>query len=202
MKKLIALLLCLVLALSLVACGNPDAGKPGPSESPSGSQPVPSDPVDEPSEEPVVAEPLPANPLFYWGFEDASNLTAVTQVEKAADSINDGATYDIAASDHPVLIAEGQGAVGNALYLDGKYGVKLDNLAALTDDSYTISFWLNADRLSTYGPVLQMGRNMGDSGDDRTVTWLNVTKSTWGTNSADLFRYLEPQLLHRHRHQC
>jgi len=187
MKKLIALLLCLVLALSLVACGNPDAGKPDPSESPSGSQPVPSDPVDEPSEEPVVAEPLPANPLFYWGFEDASNLTAVTQVEKAADSINDGATYDIAASDHPVLIAEGQGAVGNALYLDGKYGVKLDNLAALADDSYTVSFWLNADRLSTYGPVLQMGRNMGDAGDDRTVTWLNVTKSTWGTNSADLF---------------
>lgn len=194
MKKLIAMLLCLVMVLGLVACNNNPSSNTGnntpdntQTNSPSPTPDVSDSGNEDPAPEVIVAEPLPENPLFYWGFEDASNLSAVTQVEKAADSINDGATYDLAVSDHPILIAEGQGAVGNALYLDGKYGVKLDNLAALADDSYTISFWLNADRLSTYGPVLQMGRNLGDSGDDRTVTWLNVTKSTWGTNSADLF---------------
>lgn len=192
MKKLLALILTLAMALSLVACGGSGNNQPtGDNNTPNTNNntetPDTGDAGEETPADEVVAEALPANPLYYWGFEDTTNLSAVTQVEKAADSINDGATYDIGVSDHPVLIAEGQGAVGNALYLDGKYGVKLDDLAALADDSYTVSFWLNADRLSTYGPVLQMGRNMGDAGDDRTVTWLNVTKSTWGTNSADLF---------------
>lgn len=135
---------------------------------------------------PAKAE-APADALYYWSFEDASGLTAVTQVDKAEDSINDGANFDIAPCDHPIMIAEGQGASGNALYLDGKYGVKLDDLASIDTDCYTISFWVNADRLSTFGPVVQMGRNIGDSGDDRTVTWINFTKSTWGTNGAALF---------------
>lgn len=190
MKKLLALMLSLVMVMSLVACGGNNTTTDNGGNTPNTDVNTPDDGATTPGEgetEEVVPEALPANPLYYWGFEDATNLIAVTQVEKAADSINDGATYDIGASDHPILIAEGQGAVGNALYLDGKYGVKLENLAALADDSYTISFWLNADRLSTFGPVLQVGRNMGDAGDDRTVTWLNVTKSTWGTNSADLF---------------
>lgn len=184
MKKLLALLLCLAMVAALFAgCANTDAPATEPTTvEPTTVEPTETEPVVE-----VTAEPLPETALYYWGFEDATGLAAVAQGEKAADSINDGATFDIVPSDHPIMIAEGQGAVGNALYLDGTYGVQLTDLAALSDDSYTVSFWLNATRLSTYGPVLQMGRNMGDAGDDRTVTWLNVTKSTWGTNSADLF---------------
>ena len=47
---------------------------------------------------------------------------------------------------------------------------------------------MNADRLSTFGPTLQMGYNMGkaaDAGND--VTWLNVTQSEWGADSAKIF---------------
>lgn len=184
MKKLFAMLLCLTMVLAMLAgC----QGNETPAGTTEGTKAPAETTVPPTTLPPVVAEAIPENPLYYWGFEDATGLSAVVQGEKAADSANTGATYDIVPTEHEILIAEGQGAVGNALYLDGKYGVKLDTLAALADDSYTISFWLNADRVSTYGPVLQMGRNIGKANTDATVTWLNVTKTTWGTNSADLF---------------
>ena len=182
MKKLFALLLCLAMVLSMAACngngGNETTGSTNPPET--------TTPVETTTPPVVEAEPLPENPLMHYTFDDATGLSAVTQVEKAADSINDGATYDIGASAHDILFSNGP--VGQCVYLDGKYGIQLDmSNINITDDSYTISFWINADRLSTFGPVVQMGRNMGDAGDDRTVSWLNWTKSTWGTNSADIF---------------
>ena len=193
MKKLIAMLLCLAMVAAVFA------GCDGNNENPEQTTTAPTQ-TDTPTTVPttvtpvVDAEPIEYTPLYYWSFDDGSNLTAVEQVTKAADSINDGATYDIGESAHEVMITE-TGVVGNALYLDGTYGVKL-NLDGLniTDGSYTVSFWLNATRLSTYGPTLQIGRNMGDLADltndpdtYRCVTWLNFTQAEWGTNSAKLF---------------
>lgn len=192
MKKLIAMLLCLTMVAALFA------GCKGGEETPSTT----TEPVEtttapvETTTAPVVnaADGIDYTPLYYWSFDDATGLTAVEQVTKAADSINDGATYDIGESAHEILLTE-TGVVGNALYLDGTYGVKLDVADLnITDGSYTISFWLNATRLSTYGPTLQIGRNMGDTGDlatdpdtYRCVTWLNFTQAEWGTSSAKLF---------------
>ena len=178
MKKFLAMLLAVLMVLSLAACGESPAPNPG-NDAPATEQPVANDPgTEEPAEEPapvVEAEPIPEAALLHLSFEDAEGLSAKDLV--------DGAIVDSA---HDILIAEGQGAVGNALYLDGKYGVDFD-MVAIPDDSYTISFWYNADRVATYGPVVQMGRNVSSANPDLPTTWINVTKSTWGANSADIF---------------
>ncbi len=187
MKKLLAMLLCLVMVLSLFAgCAGGDT-----TESSSTPESEPESTETVPEKEAVVPEEVP-EALYHWSFDDATGIAAVVQGDKAADSINDGATYDIIPSDHEILFANGP--VGQCLYLDGKYGVQLTDLASIDTDAYTISFWMNADRLSTYGPVVQMGRNIGDAADAatdpdtyRTCTWVNFTKTEWGTSSADIF---------------
>ena len=182
MKKLIALLLSLMMVVSLFAGCN------GGGEDPTTTAPADSTPTTVPATTapPVVAEALPESALLHYTFDDATGLTAVTQGDKAADSTNTGATYDIVPSEHDILFANGP--VGQCVYLDGKYGIQLDmSNVNITDDSYSISFWYNADRVATYGPVVQMGRNIGKANTDATVTWLNWTKTTWGANSADIF---------------
>lgn len=184
MKKILALLLTLVMALSLFAgCTNGSETPTDEATEPPVQETTPPEETETPA--PAVEPEEVPEAKYHWSFDDATGLTAVKQVEKAADSLNDGAIFDIGESDHDILFAEGP--VGQCLYLDGKYGVKLD-LASLDTDAYTISFWINADRLSAFGPTVQVGRNIGaaDTGD-RTVTWLNVTKSTWGTANADIF---------------
>lgn len=181
MKKYVAMLLAFLMVVSLAACGsgNTEASQ-APTDGPTTEPPV--EETDPPA--PVDAEPITADPLIHLDFETADGLTPVVQTENVGSLT--GATYGIEASNHPILIAEGQGAVGNALYLDGKYGVNFD-MVAIPNDTYTISFWFNADRVATFGPVVTMGRNMGMADTDATVAWINVTKTTWGTGDADIF---------------
>lgn len=181
MKKLLAALLCLVMVASLFAGCTPKT--PDPTDPPK-TNPPQTDPKD-PTQPNVQAEPIP-EAKWHWDFETTDNISAVEQVTKAADSANDGANFDIAASEHEIMTANGP--KGSCLYLDGTYGVKLEGLEALENDTYTIAFWVNADRLSTFGPVIQMGRNMGCAPtDDKPVTWLNFTKTEWGASNAAIF---------------
>lgn len=193
MKKKLSFVLAFAMVLSLASCGNnntpaatttaaPETTAAATTEKPAETTTT-TEATTEAAPAPVEAEPITAEPLIYLGFENTDGLKAVEQVEDKGSLT--GANFGLAPSEHQILIAEGQGAVGNALYLDGKYGVDFDMKE--TDESYTFSFWYNADRVSTYGPVVQIGRNIGMSNADATVTWLNITKSTWGSNSADIF---------------
>lgn len=133
-----------------------------------------------------MAEPeeLPAEAFAHITFDgEDEGYQAVAQTDDVGD--NDGATYGLAQTDAELTYEEG--VVGNCLYLDGSYGIDL-GLQATNTDAYTVSFWMNADRLATFGPTLQMGYNIGkaaDAGND--VTWLNVTQSEWGIDSAKIF---------------
>lgn len=207
-KKVLAALLSATMIMSLAACGGDDASNnnaatptdapkateapAAPTEAPVAPTEAPAAPTEEPAPAgPTIAdaEPLPDAPFAHITFDsankDAEGYFAVTQVEKAADSIMDGATYDIAASDSVIGFANGP--VGECAYIDGKFGIDL-NLQPTNTDAYTVSFWMNADRLSTFGATLQMGYNMGRAADaGNNVTWFNVTQSEWGANSAKIF---------------
>lgn len=192
MRKFLAIFAAAAMVLSLAACNNEtepndNDDKPmGGNSDDSSDNNTPDDSSGEEQAPPVEAEPIPDNPLIYLGFEDTTGLTAVKQVANDG-SVPAGITYALKESDHDILIAEGQGAVGNALYLDGKYGVDFD-MVQINDDSYTISFWFNADRVATFGPVVQMGRNLAGAADP--VTWINVTKTEWGASNAAIFPVL------------
>lgn len=172
MKKLFALLLALVMALSMVACqkSDPTTGATEPSKN--NDVPVVTDPTTQPTQPPVEAEALPENPLLYWDFESIDGLKAVEQSK-------DGTTVTgIVDSTHSILTADG--VVGKALYLDGKYGVQLDmNNLDIADDSYTISFWIYAERLGDFMPIVQMGRNINSADTSLPTTWLNFTRGSW-----------------------
>lgn len=181
-KKFLSILLCTAMAATmLTACGGEgDKENPGNSTSTESKE---EGGVAAPGE--VKAEAIPEAFAHITFDGEDEGYVAVAQVEKAADSTNDGATYDIAPTD--VTFGYADGPVGKAIYLTGKYGLDL-NLEATGTDAYTVSFWMNADRLATFGPTLQIGYNMGkaaDAGND--VTWLNVTQSEWGADAAKIF---------------
>lgn len=181
-----------LMAFSMVSCGDSDSSTSSTAQTTKTQQTTKADAsstaaeestTDASSEEaaaPVEAEALPENALIHLDFETADGLTPVTQVD------NGNGGFDLGDAGKDLLIAEGQGAVGNALYLDGKYGATFD-MNTIEDDSYTISFWYNADRVATFGPVIQMGRNINSADPNSPTTWINITKSTWGTDSADIF---------------
>ena len=134
-------------------------------------------------------EEFPVKPLVYLDFETAEGLTTVVRTTDVGG--NTDASFGIEKRERSVVIAEGKGAVGNGLYLDGTYGVDFA-VPAIEDDIYTISFWFNADRMESYTPIIQMGRNVGMKMADAEVTWINFTQlypmasfpSVWNRNGS------------------
>ena len=189
-RKLLSILLCgAMIGTMLTGCGN--TGTPSDSQSLSESNSEESDDAgsgdqgetDTPVE--VTPEALPeAFAHITFDGEDEGYIT-VTQVDKADDSTNDGATKDIGPVEVTPVYADG--AVGKALYLDGTYGLDL-NLEATNTDTYTVSFWLNAKFFFQFGPTLQIGYNIGKAADaGNNVTWMNITEANWGADSKLIF---------------
>lgn len=126
----------------------------------------------------AAAEEMPA-PFAHITFDgEDEGYTAITNGEKDdADPMLDGANKSIILADDAVF-RYGKGPVGNALFLDGKSGIDL-HLQPTNTDAWTVSFWVNASRLSDYGPTLQIGYNIGRSDVENNVTWMNVTQTNW-----------------------
>lgn len=172
MKKLFAMLLALIMVLSMAACQDADPSTGASEPSKNNDVPVVTDPTTAPTQAPVTPEELPANPLLYWDFETLDGLKAV---EKYTD---DAGVVTLVESEHALLVADG--VVGQSLYLDGKYGVELDmNDLDIADDSYTISFWIYAERLGDFMPIVQLGRNINSADPDLPTAWLNFTRGSW-----------------------
>lgn len=175
-RKVLAALLCVSMTATLFAgCGKEETKTPE-SETQKESE------SEKPTE--ANAEDLPTEfAHITFDGEGDEGYSALTQVEDKGD--NDGGNFGLAATEATYAYADGP--VGKCLFLDGSYGLDL-GLEPTQTDAYTVSFWVNADRLATFGPTLQMGHNIGkaaDAGND--VTWLNVTQSDWGEDGAMIF---------------
>ena len=130
----------------------------------------------------AAAEGLP-EPVVHITFDgEDEGYTAITNGEK--DGLDEEALALLDGANKTIIPAEGvefrygEGPVGQALFLDGTYGLDL-NLEPTNTDTWTVSFWVNASRLSDYGPTLQIGYNVGRSDAAANVTWMNVTQTNW-----------------------
>lgn len=180
-KKVLSILLCAAMSATLLtACGSKETGTQGGASGESTAQTAEN---SSGAGGEATPEEVPAAFAHYTFDGDAEGYTAVVQTDDVG--ANDGASFGIAPTDVEFVYADGP--VGKALYLDGSYGLDL-NLEATKTDSYTVSFWVNAARLATFGPTLQIGYNIGRAADaGNNVTWMNVTQSEWGADSAKIF---------------
>lgn len=125
----------------------------------------------------VAAAELP-EPFAHITFDgEDEGYTAITNADKTDDPNLDGANKAIVPAED-VAFRYGEGPVGKAIFLDGSYGLDL-GLQPTNTDAYTISFWVDASRLSDYGPTLQLGYNIGRNDQAANVTWMNVTQTNW-----------------------
>ena len=200
-KKLLAVLLTLVMTSVLImGCGKDDPKESdGDTQVVDETKEVPQETEEAKEEEPVeytMAEPeeLTKEAKYHFTF-DGPEEGVHTVINTEDVGPNDGANMGIAKSDTyvdkdgnevPAKVQYQPGPVGNSAYIDGNFGLQFD-IEPLETETYSISFWMNADRLSTYGPTLQLGSNMGMNDVDNTVKWINITQSDWGTNSAKIF---------------
>lgn len=51
-----------------------------------------------------------------------------------------------------------RGVDGEAVYLDGTYGIKLDDVERV-GESYTVAFWMKADRVCDWSPFIHIGHD-------------------------------------------
>lgn len=189
-KKLVAILLCVGMTATLFAgCGDKKNNEPADSQKVEEEEQEEEEQEEEEQEEEEeglvfeLAEPeeLPAEAFAHLTFDgEDEGYSAVAQTKDA-----DGVITGLDPVEKSFVYADGP--VGKCLYLDGEYGLNL-GLTATETDAYTVSFWVNADRLATFGPTLQMGYNIGATADEgNNVTWMNVTQSEWGADSAKIF---------------
>lgn len=169
-KKAMALLLCTAMtATMLTACGDSNNGSSS-QESSQESKTEESKAPEQSAE--VTPEALP-DAFAHLTFDgEDEGYKAVVNTDTDAP---DGGSLGIAEKDTTFVYADGP--VGKAIYLDGSYGLDL-GLKATNTDAYTVSFWVNAARLSNFGPTLQIGYNIGRAADaGNNVTWMNVTQT-------------------------
>lgn len=204
-KKLLAVALSSVMALSLFACGSSDdeASTTTKAAENKTTQATTADSSNEtttgteedttefvaPTPEMADPEALPETPFAHITFDGESDegYKAIVQVDKAADSLNTGATFDLADATDAALTYK-EGPVGKCLFIDGTFGLDL-GLSATNTDAYTISFWMNADRLADFGATLQIGYDIGmsDAIDTNNVTWMNITQTTFADGATKTF---------------
>lgn len=127
---------------------------------------------------------------FSFSFNGKLNDAAVV-VRADEDSQTDGGIYPEITEDIYPLFTEG--IEGDALYLDGSYGVQLLGVEAL-DESYTISFWFRADEMYDWSPFLLIGSHLMDVGGEQSYLSVNKKTTEEGEEVVPIFNTIDAVL--------
>ncbi len=123
----------------------------------------------------IVNDILLSNvPKADYSFSFNGKLSDALVVTRAGDEggFNEGAYPEEAEDVFPLFT---EGVEGEAIYLDGSYGVELLGIEAL-NDSYTISFWFRAEEMQDWSPFLVIGSHLMDVGGSQS--FLSINKKT------------------------
>lgn len=104
---------------------------------------------------------------------------------------SEGGVYPEPAEDVYPLFTEG--VEGDALYLDGSYGVALLGVDAL-NESYTISFWFRADEMFDWSPFLMIGSYLMDVGGSQSYLSFNKKTTEEGEEVVPIFNTIDAPL--------
>lgn len=118
-----------------------------------------------------------------------SDAVTVTRQDESEQS--DGGAYPEMAEDVYPLFTEG--VEGEALYLDGSYGVELLGVEAL-NESYTISFWFRADEMLDWSPFLLIGSHLMDVGGSQSYLSFNKKTTEEGEEVVPIFNTIDAAL--------
>lgn len=138
----------------------------------------------------IVNDILLSNvPKADYSFSFNGKLTDAVVVRRAGDEdgFNEGA-YPEAAEDVLPLFTEG--IEGDAIYLDGSYGVELLGIEAL-NDSYTISFWFRAEEMQDWSPFLVIGSHLMDVGGSQSFLSFNKKRTEEGEVVVPVFNTID-----------
>lgn len=152
----------------------------------------PEEPEVDSSKE-IVNDVLLSNvPKADYSYSFNGKLNDAVVVTRAGDvgRFNDG-TYPEPSEDVFPLFTEG--VEGDALYLDGSYGVALQGVEPL-NESYTISFWFRADELLDWSPFLMIGSHLMDVGGSQSYLSVNRKTTEEGEQVVPIFNTIDAVL--------
>ena len=148
--------------------------------------------VDSSSME-IINDVLLSNvPKADYSYSFNGKLNDSVVVTRAGDEgrFNSG-TYPEMSEDVFPLFTEG--VEGDALYLDGSYGVALQGVEPL-NESYTISFWFRADELFDWSPFLLIGSHLMDVGGSQSYLSINRKTTEEGEQVVPIFNTIDAVL--------
>ncbi len=162
-KKLLGALLCATMALTMfAACGKGGNETPTPT------------PTATPTAEPTPAGEALPEAKYYFSFDGtADGLVAKERNTSATLTTMAERVYTV---DKTFNFTNG--VKGQCLWLDGTFGAQIETLKPLESDTYTISFWMNANRLATNGTVLQFGSGMAQGVTEHWVSFTSTDAKT------------------------
>lgn len=138
----------------------------------------------------IVNDILLSNvPKADYSFSFNGKLSDAVVVTRAGDDdgFNAG-TYPEEAEDVLPLFTEG--VEGDAIYLDGSYGVELLGIEAL-NASYTISFWFRAEEMQDWSPFLVIGSHLMDVGGSQSFLSFNKKTTEEGEVVVPVFNTID-----------
>lgn len=134
----------------------------------------------------VLLSNVPKADYSYSFNGQLSDAVVVTRTGDV-DHFNEG-TYPEPSADVFPLFTEG--VEGDALYLDGTYGVSLQGVEPL-NASYTISFWFRADELFDWSPFLMVGSHLMDVGGSQSFLSINKKTTEEGEQVVPVFNTID-----------
>lgn len=114
-----------------------------------------------------------ATPVYEYSFDGTLGGAQVATREGDVDGLP--VTPNVPQPNANITAQFAEGVNGQALFLDSTYGVILD--AKAVGDTYSVAFWINPDRFSNYGSLVQIGQDLLE--EEGRCSWLNLTKTDW-----------------------